>query len=221
LGQKTNPNGFRIGVSKQWRSRWFAGRDQEFGDLLHEDLRIRTLVKRRLKDAAVPEIIIERHGNLARVTLFTARPGIVIGRKGADIERLRADLAQETGRDIYVELKEIKEPDTDAQLVAENVAMQLERRISFRRALKRAVQLAMDLGVQGVRIQVSGRLNGAELSRREWYKEGKVPLHTLTAPVQYGFAEAHTTAGLIGVKAWICKKEGQSASREVNHALNA
>jgi small subunit ribosomal protein S3 len=220
LGQKVNPIGFRVSVKKDWRSRWFADKKQ-FGDLLHEDIRIRDLVKKRLKDAAVPEIIIERYANRARVTIYTARPGIVIGRKGADIDKLREEIAKFTKKEIYVEIKEVKDPDCNAQLVAENIAVQLERRVSFRRALKRAVQLAMDLGALGIRVHAAGRLGGAELARREGYREGKVPLHTLRANVQYGFAEARTMAGKIGIKVWICKKEEADPAKEHNHAAYA
>ena len=220
MGQKVNPIGFRVSVKKDWRSRWFADKKQ-FGDLLHEDIRIRDLVKKRLKDAAVPEIIIERYANRARVTIYTARPGIVIGRKGADIDKLREEIAKFTKKEIYVEIKEVKDPDCNAQLVAENIAVQLERRVSFRRALKRAVQLAMDLGALGIRVHAAGRLGGAELARREGYREGKVPLHTLRANVQYGFAEARTMAGKIGIKVWICKKEEADPAKEHNHAAYA
>ncbi len=217
MGQKVNPVGFRITVTKDWKSRWYAEK-RDFGDLLHEDLKIRDLVKERLKEAAVPEVIIERYANRARVTIFTARPGIVIGRKGADIERLREEIAAKTKKEIYVDIREVKDPDTNAQLVAENIALQLERRVSFRRAMKRAIQMAMELGVLGIKVQASGRLGGAELARREWYKEGKVPLHTLRENVQYGFAEAHTVAGKIGVKVWICKKPEAEAPKERSHA---
>ena len=213
MGQKVNPIGLRVTVNKNWRSRWFAEK-KEYGDLLHEDLKIRDLVKTRLKDAAVPEVIIERYANRARITVYTARPGIVIGRKGADIERLREDVASLTGKEIYVEIKEVKTPDTNAQLVAENIALQLERRVSFRRAMKRSIQMAMDTGAEGIKIECSGRLGGSELSRREMYKDGKVPLHTLRANVEYGFAEAATIAGAIGVKVWICNKEPEGDLKE-------
>jgi small subunit ribosomal protein S3 len=220
LGQKVNPIGFRVTVNKDWRSRWYADK-KEFGDLLHEDLVIRDMVKRRLKDAAVPEVIIERYANRARVTIYTARPGIVIGRKGQDIERLREELTRMTKKEIYVEIREVKNADTNAQLVAENIALQLERRVSFRRAMKRSIQMAMDLGVLGIKVQASGRLGGGELARREWYKEGKVPLHTLRANVQYGFAESITQAGKIGIKVWICKKEEEESAKERPHAAYA
>lgn len=220
MGQKVNPVGFRVSVNKDWRSRWYAEKRQ-FGDLLHEDLRIRDLVKRKLKDAAVPEVWIERYANRARVTIFTARPGIVIGRKGEAIEQVRSAIADLTKKEIYVEIREVKSPDTNAQLVAENIALQLERRVSFRRALKRAVQMAMELGVLGIKVHVSGRLGGAELARREWYKEGKVPLHTLRAHIEYGFAEAHTLTGKIGVKVWICRKPEEESAKEKSHAAYA
>jgi small subunit ribosomal protein S3 len=219
LGQKVNPTGFRVSVNKEWRSRWFADK-KSFGPLLQEDIKIREMVKKRLKDAAVPEILIERYANRARITVFTARPGIVIGRKGADIEKLREEIAKLTGKEIYVEIKEVKDPDCNAQLVAENIAVQLERRVSFRRALKRAVQMAMELGALGIRVHSAGRLGGAELARREGYREGKVPLHTLRANVQYGFAEANTMAGTIGIKVWICKKP-EAPAKEASHAAYA
>lgn len=219
MGQKVNPIGFRVAVTKDWRSKWFSDKKQ-FGGLLQEDIRIREQVKKRLKEAAVPEIIIERYANRARITIYTARPGIVIGRKGQDIEKLREELAKSTGKEIYIDIKEVKNPDTNAQLVAENIALQLERRVSFRRALKRAVQMAMDLGALGIRVHAAGRLGGSELARREGYREGKVPLHTMRANVQYGFAEAHTVAGCIGIKVWVCKKE-ETAEKEASHAAHA
>jgi len=220
LGQKVNPNGLRVAVNKDWRSRWFASK-KEFGDLLHEDIEIRKMVKSRLKDAAVPEVVIERYANRARITVFTARPGIVIGRKGQDIEKLKEEISKKTGKEIYVEIREVKDPDITAQLVAENIAVQLERRVSFRRALKRAVQLSMDLGALGIKVRVAGRLGGAELARTEGYKEGKVPLHTLRANIQYGFTEARTVAGCIGVKVWICRKNEEPVVKEQTHATYA
>jgi small subunit ribosomal protein S3 len=220
LGQKVNPNGLRVAVTKDWRSRWYADK-KEFGELLHEDIEIRKMVKTRLKDAAVPEVTIERYANRARVTVFTARPGIVIGRKGADIEKLKEEISKKTGKEVYVEIREVKDPDINAQLVAENIAVQLERRVSFRRALKRSVQLAMDLGALGIKVHAAGRLGGAELARSEGYKEGKVPLHTLRANIQYGFTEAHTVAGKIGVKVWICRKNEEPLVKEQTHATYA
>ncbi len=221
MGQKVNPIGFRVAVTKEWKSRWFAEKDKDIGDLLHEDLLIRDTVKARLRDAAVPDIRIERYANRARVTISTARPGIVIGRKGADIDRLREELSKLTGKEVYIEIKEVKDPDTNAQLVAENIAVQLTRRVSFRRALKRSVQVAMDMGADGIKVQASGRLGGSELSRREGYKQGKIPLHTLKANIDYGFAEAKTTAGIIGVKVWVCKKEEEDTLKEKSHAAYA
>jgi len=210
-------------VDKDWRSRWFSGKKQ-FGNLLNEDLEIRALVMKRLENAAVARVNIERYANRVRISIHTARPGIVIGRKGQDIERIRTQLAKMTGKEIYIEIKEIRDPDCNAQLVAENIAMQMERRVSFRRAMKRAMKMAMDLGVDGIKIRAAGRLGGAELARTEWYKEGKLPLHTLRANIDYGFTEASTTAGLIGVKVWVCKKredpeEGQrGAKRNATYA---
>jgi small subunit ribosomal protein S3 len=205
VGQKVNPIGFRIPVNKDWRSRWFA-RKADFGPLLHEDLRIRALVKGELRNAAVSKVTIERFAKRLRVTVFSGRPGLVIGRKGAEIERIKGEIAKlAVGKEVYVDIKEVRSPEVDAQLVAENVAQQLERRINFRRAMKRALQTAMDMGAEGIRIRCAGRLNGAELARTEQYRLGKVPLHTLRAIIDYGFTEARTLAGLIGVKVWICK----------------
>lgn len=194
-----------MAVTKAWRSRWFSD-GRSFGQLLNEDLRIRELVLKRLANAAVSEVMIERYANRVRINVYTARPGIVIGRKGEDIERIRAELSKKTGKEIYIEIREVKDPDANAQLVAENIAMQLERRVSLRRAMKRALKIATDMGVDGIKIRASGRLNGAELSRVEWYKEGKIPLHTLRRTIDYGLAEAATTAGRIGVKVWVCRK---------------
>jgi len=225
LGQKVNPIGFRIAVDKQWRSRWFANKRQ-FGQLLAEDLMIREMVKRRLESAAIPKIIIERYANRVRVNIFTARPGIVIGRKGQDIDKIRADLAKKTGKEIYLEIHEVRDPDANAQLVAESIAQQIERRVAIKRAIKRAEKVAMDMGVDGIKVRCCGRINGAELSRVERSKQGKVPLHTLRANIDYGFAEAHTTAGLIGVKVWICTKDDfqparSTGTRRRSHAPNA
>ncbi len=206
MGQKVNPIGLRISVNKNWRSRWFAGK-KEFADLLQEDIRIREAVQNRLKDAALSNVFIERYANRVRVTIRTARPGLVIGRKGEDIERLREQLAVMTKKEVYIEIDEVKNPDLDAKLVAENIALQLERRVSFRRAMKRAIQMAMDTGAEGIKVQAGGRLGGAELSRTESYKEGKIPLHTLRANIDYGVATARTVAGAIGIKVWICKKD--------------
>jgi small subunit ribosomal protein S3 len=218
LGQKVNPIGFRTAVHKEWKSRWFAER-KEFGNLLNEDLVIRDMVRAKLKDAAVADIIIERYAQRARVTVYSARPGVVIGRKGEGIDKLREELSAKTGKEVYVEIKEVRNPDANAQLVAENIALQLERRVAFRRAMKRALQLAMDMGALGIRVQACGRLGGAELARVEHYMVGKVPLQTLRADVQYGFAEANTMAGKIGVKCWICQKpEAAAPSKEKSYA---
>src|SRR5213594_4256370 len=206
MGQKTNPIGLRIAVNKDWRSKWYAGK-KEFGKLLTEDRNIRELLKKKLESASVPQIRIERAASRCRITIMTARPGIVIGRKGAEIDKLKEQLSLMTGKEIYVDIIEIKTPETDAQLVAENVALQLERRISFRRAMKKAVQTAMDFGADGIKIRCAGRLGGAELARTEMYHEGRVPLHTLRANIDYGFAEASTVYGKLGVKCWICKGE--------------
>ncbi len=219
MGQKINPIGLRIAVSKEWKSRWFADK-KTFGTLLIEDLKIRDLVKKRLEAAAVADIIVERYAKRVRVTICTARPGIVIGRKGQDLDRVRDEIGKLTGKEIYLEIREIRSPDTNAQLVAESIAVQMERRVSFRRAMKRAIKMAMELGVKGIRIKVSGRLGGAEIARTEQYKEGTIPLHTLRANIDYGFAEARSTAGKIGVKTWICK-EKEEPEKAVRGRANA
>lgn len=206
MGQKTNPIGLRIAVTKDWRSKWFAEK-KDFGKLLNEDREIRSILKKKLESASVPKIQIERAATRCRITIFTARPGVVIGRKGAEIDKLKEELSRMTGKEVYVDIQEIKQPEIDAQLVAENVALQLERRVSFRRAMKKAVQTAMDFGADGIRIRCGGRLGGAELARVEQYMEGRVPLHTLRANIDYGFAEAKTVYGKLGVKCWICKGE--------------
>ncbi len=205
MGQKVNPIGLRLALTKDWRSRWYADK-REFGTMLKEDSDIRKLVAERLKDAAVSEIYIERYANRIRITIKSARPGLVIGRKGEDIDKLREVLAKMTKKEIYIEIAEVKTPDLDAKLVAENVAMQLERRVSHRRAMKRAMQMAMDNGALGIKILAAGRLNGAEIARSESYKEGKIPLHTLRTNIDYGTAEANTMAGIIGIKVWVCKE---------------
>ena len=207
MGQKVNPIGLRLGVNRTWDSRWYAN-TRDFSRLLHEDIKIRKFVREKLKAAGVSKIIIERPLKKCRVTIFTAKPGVVIGKKGTDIEKLRKDLAKMApGAEVHLNLVEVRKPETDANLVAEGVAQQLERRVAFRRAMKRAMQSAMRLGAQGIRINVSGRLGGAEIARMEWYREGRVPLHTLRADVDYGFAEADTAYGKIGVKTWIFKGE--------------
>ncbi len=205
MGQKVNPIGLRLGINRTWDSRWYA--DSGYADLLHEDIRLRNYLKKRLTQAGVSNIVIERPAKKARITIHTARPGVVIGKKGADIERLRQDLSKITESDIHLNIIEIRKPEIDAQLVAENIAQQLERRIGFRRAMKRAVQSAMRLGAQGIRINCGGRLGGAEIARTEWYREGRVPLHTLRADIDYGLTTANTTYGTCGVKVWVFKGE--------------
>src|SRR2546422_6787286 len=207
MGQKVNPIGFRLAVNRDWRSRWYAS-PQELPAFLHEDLKIRKYVKTKLQMAAVSKIVIERAWNSIRVTIFTARPGIVIGRKGAEIEKMTEEIGRMAGgKQVKIDIQEIKTPELDAQLVSENVALQIERRIAYRRAMKKVVQTTMDFGAEGIKIRCSGRLNGAEISRSEWYREGKIPLHTLRTAVDYGLAEANTVYGKIGVKCWICRKE--------------
>lgn len=205
MGQKTHPIGYRIGYNYTWSSRWYA--DKDYAKLLHQDIKIRRMVKQRLYHAGVAKVEIERSGDQTRVIIHTARPGIIIGRKGAEVDKLKASLEKEYSGQVYITVKEIKKPELDAQLVSENVATQLEKRVAFRRAMKRSVQSALRLGAQGIKIMVAGRLGGAEIARTEWYREGRVPLHTLRAEVDYGFAEAHTTMGQIGVKTWIYKGE--------------
>lgn len=208
MGQKTNPVGLRVGVNKDWRSKWYSDK-KDFGKLLAEDRKIRETLKKKLESASVPKILIERAATRCRVTILTARPGVVIGRKGAEIDKLKEELSKMTGKEIYVDIMEIKQPETDAQLVAENVALQLERRVSFRRAMKKALQIAMDFGAEGIKVRCAGRLGGAELARVETYHEGRVPLHTLRANIDYGFAEAFTVYGKLGIKCWICKGENK------------
>jgi len=207
MGQKVNPTGFRLPLTRDWGSRWYASR-KDFADYLLADGKIRETLKKKLKQAAVARIVIERAWNSLRVTIHTARPGVVIGRRGSEIENLTKEVSDLAGgKSVKIDIVEIKSPDLDAQLVAENVASQLERRISFRRAMKRAVQISMEQGALGIKIRASGRLGGAEIARTEWYREGKVPLHTLRTPIDYGFTEAMTVAGKIGIKCWICKKQ--------------
>ena len=206
MGHKSNPIGLRLQINRTWDSRWYAD-TKEYGDLLHEDLKIREYLMKELKQAAVSKIVIERPHKKCRVTIHSARPGVVIGKKGADIEKLRQKLAKHTKSELHLNIVEIRRPELDAQLVAENIAQQLERRVSFRRAMKRSVQNAMRMGAQGIRINAAGRLAGAEIARTEWYREGRVPLHTLKADIDYGFSEAKTTYGVIGVKCWIYKGE--------------
>ena len=216
MGQKVHPKGFRLGVIESWDSRWYARR--EYAELLHEDIKVRNFLKKRLYHAGVSKIEIERAANKAKINIHTARPGIVIGKKGAEIEKLKSELQKLTAKETFINIHEVRRPDVDAQLVAENVALQLERRVAFRRAMKEAVARAMRMGAQGVRIQSSGRLGGSEIARREWYREGRVPLHTLRADVNYGFAEAKTTHGLIGVRVWIFRGEVLTRQEEEQRA---
>jgi len=206
MGQKVHPIGFRLGIASEWKSRWFAD-SKNFADYLEGDIKVREFIKKRLAHASVSRIEIARAARTAQIAIHTARPGVVIGKKGEDIERLRQAVTAMMDIPVHINIEEIRKPELDAQLVAESVAQQLERRIMFRRAMKRAVQNAMRIGAEGIRINVAGRLNGAEIARTEWYREGRVPLHTLRANIDYGFAEAKTTYGVIGVKVWIFKGE--------------
>jgi len=201
MGQKVHPIGFRLGIIKTWDSRWFS--QKNYATLLHEDFKIRKIVKERLMHAGVSKIEIERAGQKAKINIHTARPGIIIGKKGAEVDKLKKDLESMTGKQMYINIQEIRRPELDAQLVAENIALQLERRIAFRRAMKKSVTSALRLGAQGIKIMCAGRLAGGEIARTEWYREGRVPLHTMRADIQYGFFEAKTTMGQIGVKVWI------------------
>ena len=206
MGQKVHPTGIRLGIAADWTSKWYAD-SKDFSALLLNDLKVRDFIKKKLSHASVSKIKIERPARSANITIHTARPGIVIGKKGEDIEKLRKAVAQEMGVPVNIKIAEVRKPELDAQLVAEGIAQQLERRIMFRRAMKRAVANAMRLGAQGVKVKVGGRLNGAEIARSEWYREGRVPLHTLRADIDYGFAEANTTYGVIGIKVWVFKGE--------------
>lgn len=203
MGQKVNPIGLRVGINRTWNSRWFAGRN--YAAKLIDDLRLRRYVREKMKAAGISSVVIERAAKNTKITVYTARPGVIIGKKGADIEQLRKDLSAKAGGDVALNIVEIRKPEADAQLVAEGIAQQLERRVSFRRAMKRSVQSALRLGAKGIRVNIAGRLGGAEIARTEWYREGRVPLHTLRADLDYGFAEAKTTYGILGVKVWIYK----------------
>jgi small subunit ribosomal protein S3 len=204
MGQKIHPTGFRLSVTRNWGSRWYAG-NGNFATMLNEDLKVRAYLKTKLKNASVGRIVIERPAKNARITIFSSRPGVVIGKKGEDIEVLKSALTKMMGVPVHVNIEEIRKPETDAQLIADSIAQQLEKRIMFRRAMKRAMQNAMRLGAQGIKIMSSGRLNGIEIARKEWYREGRVPLHTLRADIDYGFGEAETTYGIIGIKVWVYK----------------
>ena len=216
MGQKTHPKGFRLGITEPWESRWFS--KTNFADLLQQDIKIRNFLKKRLQHAGVPRVEIERAADKVKVNVYTARPGIVIGKKGVEIEKLKQEVVGIAGNDSFIEIHEIRRPDLDAQLVAENIAMQLVRRIMFRRAMKEAVSRAMRMGALGIRVQCAGRLGGHEIARTEWYREGRVPLHTLRADVQFGLAEARTTFGIIGVKCWIYRGDSTTRAAEERKA---
>jgi small subunit ribosomal protein S3 len=216
MGQKTHPRLFRIGVIETWDSKWYS--DHDYSSLLHEDIKIKKFLKGRLHHAGISKVEIERATNKAKINIHTARPGIVIGKKGVEIEKLKEELARLTDREVFINILEVRRPDLNAQLVAENVALQLERRVAFRRAMKESVSRAMRMGAQGIRVQCSGRLGGGEYARTEWYREGRVPLHTLRADVSYGFTEARTTYGAIGVKAWIFRGEVLTKEEEQQKA---
>jgi small subunit ribosomal protein S3 len=213
MGQKVHPFGFRLGVTKTWKSRWFA--KQDYAKLLFEDLELKESLRNRLKSAGVSSVEVDRPGNKLRITIRTSRPGIIIGRKGAEIEKLKQDLAKKTNREVFIDIQEVHKPELDAQLVAESIALQLEKRVAFRRAMRKAVDSAQRFGCKGIKVRVSGRLNGAEIARTEWYLHGQLPLHTLRADIDYGFAEAHTTYGVIGVKCWIYKGDIGEGQRRV------
>ncbi len=205
MGQKVHPIGFRLGVIKTWESKWYA--EADYAKLLHEDVKLRNYLKKRLYHAGISKIELERAANKAKINIFAARPGIIIGKKGSEVEALKKELAKLTDKEVFINIQEVRKPEIDAQLVAENVALQLERRVAFRRAMKKSVSMALKFGGQGIKITCAGRLGGAEMSRTEWYREGRVPLHTLRADIDYGFAEAKTTYGIIGVKVLIFKGE--------------
>ncbi len=220
MGQKINPNGFRLSVSRNWTSRWYAN-NNDFASMLKEDVEVRNYLKKKLKNASVSKVLIERPAKNARITIFSSRPGVVIGKKGEDIEVLRKELQKRMGVPVHVNIEEIRKPEVDAQLIADSITQQLEKRIMFRRAMKRAMQSAMRLGAQGIKIMSSGRLNGAEIARREWYREGRVPLHTLKADIDYATSEAETTYGIIGVKVWVYKGDTLGSGADVQIAANA
>ena len=214
MGQKVHPYGFRLGFNKTWRSRWYSDRD--YAKLLHEDLDLKETLKKRFAHAGVSKIEIERAANKLKIDIHTSRPGIIIGRKGAEVDKLKGEIQKRTNREVFINIQEIQKPELDAQLIAESVAMQLEKRVAFRRAMRKAVESALRFGARGIKVRVSGRLNGNEIARSEWYLQGRLPLHTLRADIEYGFSEAKTTYGVIGVKCWIYKGEifGQKKGRE-------
>jgi len=223
LGQKTHPYGFRLGYNKSWKSRWFAKKD--YADLLHEDVQLRKELKEKLKSAGVSSIDIERAANKLVVRIYTARPGIIIGRKGAEIDKLKAEVQKRTKREVHIDIQEVHRPELDAQLVAESIALQLEKRVAFRRAMRKAVDSALRFGCKGIKVRVGGRLNGAEIARKEWYLQGRLPLQTLRADIDFGFAEARTTYGVIGVKCWVYQGENaperKRAEERAAQAANA
>ncbi len=212
MGQKVHPIGFRLGIIKTWDSKWYA--EADYAKLLHEDIKLRNYLKKRLYHAGISKIELERAANKAKINIFAARPGIIIGKKGSEVEALKKELAKLTDKEIFINIQEVRKPEIDAQLVAESVALQLERRVAFRRAMKKSVSMALKFGSQGIKITCAGRLGGAEMSRTEWYREGRVPLHTLRADIDYGFAEAKTTYGIIGVKVLIFKGEVLARERQ-------
>jgi small subunit ribosomal protein S3 len=205
MGQKVHPYGFRLGVTKTWRSRWFA--KQDYAKLLQEDLELKDALRERLKAAGISNIEVDRPGNKLRITIHTSRPGIIIGRKGAEIEKLKGDLAKKTKREVFIDIQEVHKPEVDAQLVSESIALQLEKRVAFRRAMRKALDSAMRFGCKGIKVRIAGRLNGAEIARTEWSLQGQLPLHTLRADIDYGFSQAYTTYGVIGIKCWVYKGE--------------
>ena len=211
MGQKVHPTGFRLGYNKTWRSRWYA--EKEYANLLHEDLALKKDLKKRFSHAGVSRVEIERAANKLKISIYTSRPGIIIGRKGQEVDKLKQEIQKKTGKEVFINIQEILKPELDAQLVSESVALQLEKRIAFRRAMRKAVDAALRFGARGIKVRVSGRLNGAEIARSEWYLEGQLPLHTLRADIDYGFGEARTTYGQIGVKVWIYKGELKSVTR--------
>src|SRR6202451_3032400 len=218
MGQKVHPYGFRLGVTKTWRSRGFA--KQDYAKLLREDLELKESLRSRLKAAGISSLEEDRPGNKLRITIQTSRPGIIIGRKGAEIEKLKGDLAKKTKREVFIDIQEVHKPELDAQLVSESIGLQLEKRVAFRRAMRKAVDSALRFGCKGIKVRVSGRLNGAEIARSEWYLQGQLPLHTLRADLDYGFAQAHTTYGVIGVKAWLYKGEILDLTKRRNSLRN-
>ncbi len=207
MGQKTHPYGFRLGYNKTWRSRWFARR--EYADLLHEDIQLRDRLKKRLASAGVSAIDIERAANKLVIRIYTARPGIIIGRKGSEIDKLKNEVQQRTKREVHIDIQEVHRPELDAQLVAESIALQLEKRVAFRRAMRKSVDSALRFGCKGIKVRVAGRLNGAEIARKEWYLQGRLPLQNLSADIDFGFAQAYTTYGVIGVKCWVYRGENR------------